>query len=114
MAFLLQWIDIIWLPLALAVVHKEQRGWALSVIACGIVMMHMQVELIESTGFPRGYLGLLSSEVHNRGLVVYSVFYALYLVLAYYSPGSRGAVFMAASLSVFFMAFFTSTFVMLL
>lgn len=110
----LHWVDVIWLPLAWFVVNKEQRWLALGTIAGCMVMMRLEAELIESTGFSHGMLPFLDSPVYDRGLVVYSVFYVLYLILAYYSPGSRSWVFTAASISIFFMASIVSIFVMVL
>jgi hypothetical protein len=111
---ILQWIDVIWLPLAWFVVHKEQRLWAVGCILSCMVMMRMLSELMISIGYPRGLIGLWSMPVHDRGLLVYSFFYFVYLVLAYYSPYSKGALFMAASITIFFAASFTYALVMVL
>jgi len=77
-------------------------------------MMRLQVELVYSTGFAQGFTGLVEMDVYSRGQITYSVFYVLYIVLAIYSPGTKGPVFMAASISVFFAALFTSMLVMVL
>lgn len=110
----LQWIDLIWLPLAVAVVHKDQRWWAAGTIISCLLMMRMQVELIESTGYTHGFLGLIKADVQSRAMMVYTFFYVGYVLLAFYSPRTKGSVFMAASIGIFFMAFFSSTFIMLL
>ena len=65
-------------------------------------------ELMHTTGYPTGFINLMSSQALDRGLVVYSIFYVLYLILAHYSPNTKGPIFVAGSISIFFMAF-TST-----
>ncbi|MGB0720043.1 MAG: hypothetical protein ACPGRX_06195 [Bdellovibrionales bacterium] len=114
MAFVLQWIDLIWLPVALVIVHKPQRFIALGMLAACMVMMRMQIELMESTGYAHGMLPLLKMHAWYRGMAVYSLFYAGYLALAFYSRGGERVIFMAASISIFFAAMISSTLVMLL
>lgn len=114
MTVLYQWLDVIWLPLVLLAAHKGHRIFALAFVAACIVMLRLQVELIVSTGYPTGYLGILDNPVFQRGLIVYGVFILIYMLLAYFSPGARRIVVMAASLSLFFTAMFISTIVMVL
>ncbi len=113
-AFIYQWIDALWIPVGLLVVHKKHRLWAVGFIAACMLMMRLQVELLAGVGYERGIVGLMDSHIFNRGLVVYSVIYIIYFLLAYYSPGTRGSVFMAASISIFFFALFLSMIVMVL
>lgn len=114
MHFIIQWIDLIWLPLAWFVVHKPQRWWTLGTLASCMLMLRLQAELMESIGYPQGILPFMDSHVFSRGLGVYAIYYVIYLLIAYYSPDSKGALFMGVSLSVFFMAFFTAIAVMVL
>lgn len=114
MSFILQYIDLFWLPLGLLAVHKEQRGWALGFFVGCMMMMRMQVELILSTGYEKGFLGVFETAIHQRGQITYSLFYVLYIVLAVYSPNTKGAIFMAASISMFFTAMLVSTIVMII
>ncbi|MCC6598734.1 MAG: hypothetical protein IT559_08095 [Alphaproteobacteria bacterium] len=114
MSFLLQWIDLIWLPLAFFVSQKHQRLWVMSFFISCMFMMRLQAELVESTGHPNGFLNITSIDVLTRGIMVYSLFYAIYLVLLLFSPYSKGVMLMAASLSLFFTALFTSMIVMVL
>lgn len=111
---ILQWIDLVWLPVSLLVVHKGHRVMAMAYFAACMLMLRLQVELISSIGYPTGILPLMSSGLFIRGLVVYSLFHAGYLVIAYFSPGSEKSVFLAASISIFFAALFTSMIVMVL
>ena len=114
MNIILLWIDLVWLPLALLIVHKPHRFWVLATLASCMLMMRMQVQLMESIGYEYGFLHLLTSHAADRAMVVYNFFYAVYMLLAFYSPNTQGVVFMAASIGIFFMAFFSSSFVMLL
>ena len=114
MDVVIQWIDLIWLPVGLFAVHKGHRIFAaFYFIACSF-MLRMQVELMASIGYPRGILPLLDSGLFIRGLIVYTLFHVFYLVTAHYSPNSDKHVFLAASISIFFAALFTSMIVMLL
>ncbi len=107
-----QWIDLIWLPVSLFVVHKNQRiKVALYVLSC-VMTLRLQVELMEEIDAAHGLLKLMNSHVFHRGLVVYGVFNMLYLILAYFSPRTRPVVFIAASISIYFLAFCSSMILM--
>ena len=99
---ILPWIDVIWLPIAYFFVHREQRMWTIGSLLGCMAMMRMLTELMQSIGYPAGIIGLWSMPVHNRGLLVYSFFYLVYLLIAHYSPFARSAVFMATSITIFF------------
>ena len=114
MAFILQYIDLIWLPVGLAVVHKQHRAMAAGFFIGCMVMMRLQSELMYSTGYTSGFLGLFEMNVHSRAQITYSIFYVIYIALAIYSPGTKGPVFLAASISIFFAALFTSMIVMVI
>jgi hypothetical protein len=49
-----------------------------------------------------------------RGEIVYGIFIIMFLVLVRYSPQTKGIIFFAASLSVYFMAFIASMVIMAL
>lgn len=114
MNILLQWIDLIWLPLAFLAVRKDQRPAVMGFFAACMLMMRLQIELVESTGYLNGFLELLNMSASARAIAVYNAFYVIYLVLALFSPYSKGAVLMAASISFFFAALFTSMVIMVL
>ena len=113
-AAILQWIDLIWLPLGILTVHKQHRVWSAGFFIACMLMMRLQVELIHSTGFESGFTGLVDMGVHSRGQIVYTIFYIIFIALAVYSPGTRGPIFLAAALSIFFAALFVSTVVMII
>lgn len=107
-------MDLIWLPMAWFIAKREQRFLALACIVSCMAMMRMLSELMDSIHYPQGILGLVSLPVLYRGIILYSLFYALYLILVHYSPRTKGAVFLAASISVFFITSFTFALVMVL
>ena len=110
----INWIDILWLPLGVLLVHKPQRMYAAGFFLACFFMMRMQVELIESTGYPNGFLDILKMDVLRRAQITYSIFYVIYIALALYSRETKGAIFMAASISIFFAALFTSMIILVL
>ena len=114
MAFILQYIDLIWLPVGLVAVHKHHRAMAAGFFIGCMVMMRLQAELMYSTGFNAGFIGFLKMDVLHRAQITYSIFYVIYIALAIYSPGTKGPVFLAASISIFFAALFTSMIVMVI
>lgn len=110
--FLAGWADILWLPLALFIVHKGQRIKACAfIILCGIVM-RLQIQIFESMGLVKGVTGLLSWPLIYKGYAVYGAFILLFLILSYFSPFTRGVIYFAACLSIFFMAFTASSIVL--
>lgn len=109
---LYQWIDLLWLPVGMAVVHKGQRLLtAIFMLVC-IFSMRAQVELMESFGKPGGFTGLLSAGVFERGLVVYGIVFTLFLILAYFSPRTKGVIFLAALLTIYILSFCLSMLIM--
>lgn len=107
------WLDAIWIPVSWFLVQPAQRLRTLLFIALSMVGMRLQVEVAMASGFT-GWLGWLSIAPFQRGLAVYSFFIGLFLILTIFSPQTRGPIFMAASLSIFFMAFFVTSVIMLL
>ena len=112
--FIYLWADIIWLPIAYFVVHKKHRWWAVGFVFSSMVIIRLIAELMIYIGYPSGIMGLMTSNVHTRGLAVSSIYYILYFIMAHYSPKTKGVIFMAASLTIFFAIFVTATFVMVL
>jgi hypothetical protein len=108
------YLDAFWLPLALCIVHKGQRLKAIGFMLLCMVVLRLQIEIVESTGFAKGVTGLIDWPLIVRGYVVYGLFFALYLLLSYLSPFTRGAIYLAASLSIFFVAFTVSSIVLIL
>ena len=114
MDLILQWIDLIWLPITLAVVHKYQRAFAAGYILSCVFMLRLQTELLMSTGFKDGFTGLIDMTAFDRGLITYSLFHIVYIIMAIYSPSSQRAVFLSASITIFFAALFVSMGIMVI
>lgn len=114
-AFILDWIDLVWLPVAFFCVHKPHRWLAVGFVLSCMFMLRMQFELTQSLGFGKeGIPGLMDSNPYYRGLIVYSIFIALFIALSMWSKGATKTIYMAASITVFFAAFVVSTIIMAL
>lgn len=111
---LYQWIDLLWLPVSMVAVHKGQRLHTAAFILVCIMTLRAQVELMQHIGHSRGLIGLMHSGAYERGLVVYGIVFALFLILAYFSPHTKGIIFFAATLSVYIFTFCISMLVMVL
>ncbi|MGE4313390.1 MAG: hypothetical protein AB7E85_03865 [Pseudobdellovibrionaceae bacterium] len=108
----LPFADAAFLPIAALMARKGHKIFAcLFVLSC-MITLRLQRDMIYSTGHFQGFTGWLSSDVFYRGMIVYAAFISLFMVLSYYSPGTRWSVYIAASLSIFFMAFVASTVMM--
>lgn len=113
MKFVLQWIDVAWLILALVAARKDQRLWVIAFFAASMVMMRMLVELMAYIGYPHGITGLVGMLVQTRAMLLYGLFYIAYIAFFYYSPGAKGTLLMAGSIGFFFAAFFTTAIIMI-
>lgn len=108
------WIDLLWIPVSMMLVERSK--WILTslfILAC-VLLLRLQLELFGSIGFKNGFFGLLKSGAYDRGLVVYGVFIALFLFLAYFSKGGDKNVHMAASITILIMSFCVSSVIMVL
>lgn len=114
MEFLLNWIDFLWIPVALFFLRKDQKlKGVLFVLAC-MLLLRLQVELMTEIGYGQGFLPFLSIPVLYRGYVVYGVFIGLFLLLGHISRERNSFIYMAAAISTFTFAFVVSTGVMFL
>lgn len=109
---LYQWIDLLWLPVGLVVVHKGQRLLTAALMLTCIFSLRAQVELMQSFDKPQGFTGLIEMGAYERGLIVYGIIFILFLILAYFSPRTRGVVFLAATLTIYIVSFCLSMVVM--
>jgi hypothetical protein len=111
--WIVNFIDLIWLPIAALVVHKHQRLWAFFFVILCAVSMRLQIELVYSTGSTNGFIPFLfDSDVKLRATLIYGVFCALFLLLMAASPRSPWSVLLSASIGVYFLAFVVSMIVM--
>ena len=106
---LFPYIDLLWVPVALLCGHGIQKIKAtVFVLACA-GMMRLQIQMMNDLGFPNGFFNVWDAPLYTRGLLTYSVFILIFLLLTHYSPRTNGFVYMAASISVFIAAFCVST-----
>ena len=112
--FVWEWLDAAWLPIALILVHKGQRIKACAFIGVCMMVMRLQIQIFDQMGFAKGITGFIDWPLIFRGYAVYGVFILLFIILSYFSPFTRGAIYLAASLSIFFMAFTVSSIVLIL
>lgn len=112
--FFPQWVDSLWLLIALIIAGRKQKILSFAFILSCMAMMRLQVEMLGSMGFPHGVLSILPYHIFWRGLVVYSIIYALYFLFIKVSPGSKGSLLLASALTLFFGGFFISSFIMIL
>jgi hypothetical protein len=112
--YILNWIDLAWVPIALLLVRKGQRVNAtLFVLAC-VLTLRLQVELMFEVGFGNGFFKFVDMPALLRGFMAYGAFIAVFLGLSRWSRERDHYVNMAAAITVYIAAFCVSTFIMLL
>ncbi len=108
------WIDLAWLPVALVFSEPGKRVLNILYVLASAGMLRLQVELLQQIGWVRGLPGMMDSDVYTRGLIVYSVFIGLFLLLARLSYGTDKNVHLAASISFLLLSFCISGAIMVL
>lgn len=108
-----QWIDLLWLPIALLVTHKGHRLLAAGFVLACSATLRLQVELMDDIGHADGFLGILGGDAYMRGLIAYGALIAVFLTLAYFSPRTTKIVFLAAAIGIYLLAFAASMLLML-
>jgi hypothetical protein len=109
-----QWIDLIWIPVAWFVVHRQHRWYAVALAATCSLTLRTQVELMRSIGHDTGMLHFMNSDIYARGLIAYGVVVGLFLLLSHFSQATAKIVYFAACLSVYIFAFCGTMVLMLL
>lgn len=108
------WILLFWIPVGALIVHRGQR-WKVGLFALLLAfVLRLQVDVMQSFGFAKGFTGFVDIGAAQRGVVIHSVFIALFILISYLSPQTKGPIYLAASLSLFFMSFFLSCFIMMI
>ena len=105
---LYQWIDLLWIPVGIFTVHKGQRLLTVGFVLACVLSLRTQIELMDSIDRDGGLLGFWNAGLYERGLVIYGFFIALFLILAHFSRNTKGAIFLAAALSIYILAFCVS------
>jgi len=112
--YFFNWLDVLWIPLALMLVRKKQRLNVVLFIAACIFTLRLQVELMESVGYSTGFLPLLTFPELYRGYIVYGFFIGVFVGLSRWSRERDVYINMAAAITVYISAFCVSTFIMAL
>ncbi len=114
MDVILSYIDLIWAPIIFFLVAKKHRWYAVTFVLGCLLMMRMEYELIDSWGFGKeGFPNmLLDSDPYIRGIITYSIIFAIFIVLSLYSKRTEPVIYMAACLSIFFFALIVSFVIM--
>lgn len=100
-----QWIDLLWVPVGLAASHRGQRlGATIFILTC-VISLRTQIEIMESIHHEEGLLGWWDLGLYERGLIFYGLLIAIFLILTYFSPGTRGVIFLAAMISLYIIGF---------
>ncbi len=101
----LNWLDALWIPLALIFLAKHQKiKGALFILLC-MIALRLQVELFNELGYPDGFLPLWDFPIMYRGYIVYGLFIFGFLLLGHVSKERNSFVYMAAGISIFILAF---------
>lgn len=112
--FIYNYAGLFWIPVALLAAHKPHKLMAAGLVVISLLTLRLQVELMESIGYSNGFLPVMASHVSMRGLVVYSLMFALFLLLARFSPRTQNTIFFAAALSVYILTVCFSMLLMIL
>ena len=109
-----QWIDLFWIPVGLLVTRRGQYLLTTAFILACVGTLRLQLEFMDSIDRHDGILGFVTMGLYERGLFVYGFLIAVFLILAHFSPRTKGVIFLAASLSIFIFGFCVSTLAMVL
>ena len=112
---IVQWLDLVWLPVVFFMVVPRLKWVSIGFVTACILMLRMQMELLEEFGIEKeGIRGMLTSDPFHRGLATYSVIILLYILLTVSSKRTMTEVYLAASITIFIIAFTISSIVMVL
>ena len=110
----MEWIDLAWVPIVALVTKGALRIKAVLFVLCCSFMLRLQVRLMSEIGFKEGFLNWIDMPLLQRGMIVYGVFIAIFLLLVGLSKENNAYVFIAASITIFTIAFCISTVAMVL
>lgn len=114
MDIILQYIDVIWLPIAWFVVPKPHRRTAIGFLLGCMFLMRMQVEMMYSLKYPLGIFNFIDGLVIERALIFYMGMYIFYFGALHLSRDNDKSIVMASSIGMFFLAFALSSVLMIL
>lgn len=108
-----EWLDATWILIALVILHKGHKILGAAFVLFCMVSLRLLVELFAGVDFSLGLLNP-STPILQRGYWSYSVFIAIFFLLAYGSKGSDPYSFVAAAISMLIFAFCVSAVIMVL
>lgn len=114
MDIIYQWLDLIWIPIALVVLPRKQWVEALVLIACSAVMLRLQIDMVEQYGKPGGITGWLPFDLYHKGLIAYSLVIVVYIIASLMLYRHGWLIHLSLAIGVFFNAFIISTIVMVI
>lgn len=110
----MEWIDLLWVPVAAMVTKGAFRIKAVLFVLCCALMLRLQVRLMSTIGFKEGFLDWVDLSLIYRGMIVYGFFIGVFLLLVALSKENNAYVFIAASITIFTIAFCVSSAAMVL
>ena len=110
---IVQWIDLLWLPLAWFIVKKHQRLIMMCFLVSCMTMLRMQAELMDSIGYSNGFITGAHINAFQRGIITYTFFYFGIMLIFAYSPFQEQTSLASWAIATFFAAFFVSSIVMI-
>ena len=111
--FRAEWLDATWILIALMTLHKGHKLLGAAFVLLCMVSLRLLVELFAGVNFSLGVLDASTPNLY-RGYWSYSVFIAIFFLLAYGSKGSDPYSFVAAAISMLIFAFCVSAVIMVL
>lgn len=108
-----QWSDALWIPAALIAAPPFLRVKAVLFVVLCMIGLRLQIEVFTSFNLADGIFHLLDAPLFTRGLVTYSIFIFLFLLLTHLSARVNPYVYIAAMISIFIFAFCVSALVMI-
>lgn len=112
--FLLNWIDLLWLPAIFFAMNKELRWKGIVFVLMCILTLRLQLDFFHTSGGERGFMPFLDSKVIYRGYVTYGLFILGFLGLMHFSKERNTHVYIVAGISVYTIALCLSSLVMIL
>lgn len=107
-AFIINWVDLVWFPVAGFAVTRRQRPYALFFVLCCALTLRLQSDLMHAIGFDTGLTQMMPMDVRARGLLIYGIFTVLYLTLMHFSRRQPGSVLLSTTIAIFTAAFILS------
>lgn len=110
----MNWVDLSWIVIALFVAKGRYKLFSVVFVLSCVFMLRLQIKLMNEIGFGSGFLHWFDMPILFRGMLVYGLCIGLFLGLVALSKEHNTYVYMAASITIFTIAFCVSSAVMVL